>query len=106
MSGPVIGQSKAAAEGSLPRARRPVGSRTDARRLDADAVLLGEILAGGLVRTVFQPIVDLDSGGTVGYEALSRGPQGTRLAGPDQLFATARRRGLVRRLDTLCRRSA
>jgi len=40
--------------------------------MDADAVLLGEILAGGLVRTVFQPIVDLDSGGTVGYEALSR----------------------------------
>ena len=44
------------------------------------------------VRSVFQPIVDLDAGTVVAYEALARGPQGP-WERPDVLFAEARRTG-------------
>ncbi|MCW2569891.1 MAG: diguanylate phosphodiesterase, partial [Mycobacterium sp.] len=48
------------------------------------------ILAAGDLTTVFQPIVDLETGRAVGYEALSRFPTGT----PDEWFAKAARAGL------------
>ncbi len=35
-----------------------------------------EVLARSAVTSVFQPIVDLDSGAVVAYEALARGPVG------------------------------
>lgn len=57
------------------------------------------------VHSHFQPIVDLGTGAVVGYEALSRGPQGS-LHGPDALFAAARVAGRLRELDELCRRVA
>ena len=66
---------------------------------------LSEILAGRLVRTVFQPIVDLDDGAIVAYEALSRGPVGP-LERPDLLFAAARQAGRLGELDNLCRTTA
>ena len=62
-------------------------------------------LEHGLVRSVFQPIVHLDSGDVVAYEALSRGPAGP-LERPDQLFEAARRSGRLAELDELCRRTA
>ncbi len=71
-----------------------------------DLAVLRDVLDGGLVRTVFQPIVDLGTRETVGYEALSRGPAGSRLERPDLLFAAARRYGLLRELDSLCRSTA
>ncbi|MCW2666536.1 MAG: hypothetical protein JWN57_1498 [Frankiales bacterium] len=63
------------------------------------------VLASGDVRSVLQPIVDLDSGAVVAYEALARGPQGP-LERPDLLFAAARRVGRLGELDELCRRAA
>ena len=48
---------------------------------------------------VFQPIVDLDAGTVVGFEALSRGPAGD-LHTPDRLFAAARSAGRLAELDT------
>ncbi|HZB21780.1 MAG TPA: diguanylate cyclase [Blastococcus sp.] len=54
---------------------------------------LAEALAPGGVRSVFQPIVDLDTGRVVAYEALARGPQGP-LERPDA------------ELDELCRAAA
>ena len=33
---------------------------------------VGEVLASSTVRSVFQPIVDLDNGSVVAYEALAR----------------------------------
>ncbi len=51
------------------------------------------------------PLVTLDSGAIVGYEALARGPVGD-LEGPDQLFDAARRAERLSDLDALCRRSA
>jgi EAL domain-containing protein (putative c-di-GMP-specific phosphodiesterase class I) len=66
---------------------------------------LDETLEHGTVRSVFQPIVQLETGAIVAYEALARGPAGP-LAGPDQLFAEARRCGRLAELDDLCRRAA
>jgi hypothetical protein len=56
---------------------------------------LQQILAEDRVRSVYQPIVDLDSAEVVGYEALARGPAGSSLERPDRLFATAHACGLV-----------
>ncbi|MGY2128270.1 EAL domain-containing protein [Blastococcus sp. SYSU DS0617] len=62
-------------------------------------------LAPGGVRSVFQPIVELDTGRVVAYEALARGPQGP-LERPDLLFAAARSAGRLAELDELCRAAA
>ncbi len=64
-----------------------------------------EVVAAGAVRSVFQPIVDLDSGALVAYEALARGPQGP-LERPDLLFAAAREAGCLAELDEACRAAA
>ncbi|NIZ90908.1 EAL domain-containing protein [Kineococcus rubinsiae] len=64
-----------------------------------------QVLAADAVVSVFQPIIDLDSGAVVAYEALARGPQGP-LASPDQLFAAARAAGLLAELDQACRAAA
>ncbi|MEJ5868553.1 diguanylate cyclase [Pseudokineococcus sp. 5B2Z-1] len=71
----------------------------------AGPVELREVLDGG-VRSVFQPIVDLDSGRVVAYEALARGPRGSELERPDHLFAAARAQGLLAELDAACREAA
>ena len=71
----------------------------------SEPALLRQVLAQRLVHTVLQPIVDLDSGLVVAYEALSRGPAGP-LETPDRLFAAARRSGHLAQLDELCRRTA
>jgi diguanylate cyclase (GGDEF)-like protein/PAS domain S-box-containing protein len=68
-------------------------------------VHIADVIASGQVRTVFQPIVDLDAGQVVAYEALSRGPEGA-LERPDLLFAAARENDLLGELDALCRASA
>jgi EAL domain-containing protein (putative c-di-GMP-specific phosphodiesterase class I) len=52
------------------------------------------------VRSVFQPIVELDSGLVVGYEALTRGPGGEP---PLPLFDAARREGRLTEFDRSCR---
>lgn len=71
--------------------------------LAADALDL--VISGRMIRSVFQPIVDLDSGSVVAYEALSRGPEGP-LEAPDRLFDIARAVGRLTELDELCRRTA
>ncbi len=68
--------------------------------------MLASIIEAGLLRTVYQPVVDLDSQRTFGFEALTRGPAGSAFEMPDRLFGTARRNGLLAQLDTACRRNA
>lgn len=66
----------------------------------------GDVLAEATVDVGFQPIVELQTCGVVGYEALSRGPRGTELEHPDELFAAARGAGRLDELDWLCQRRA
>lgn len=66
---------------------------------------LSDVLSGDGVRSVYQPIVDLFTGDTVGYEALARGPEGP-LERPAELFGAAERAGRLMELDTACRRAA
>ncbi len=77
----------------------PTGDATAAGATVAD------VLGARGVRSVFQPIVDLDSGAVVAYEALARGPLGP-LQRPDRLFAAARAEGLLAELDQACRAAA
>lgn len=60
---------------------------------------LERVLADGAFHPVFQPIVDLASGATVGYEALSRFADGTP---PDRMIADAHAVGLGRDLEIAC----
>ena len=55
---------------------------------------------------MFQPIVDLDTGSVVGYEALARGPVGSELESPAALFGSARSLGALAALDDACRIAA
>ncbi|MGY1605370.1 EAL domain-containing protein [Geodermatophilus sp. SYSU D00815] len=66
---------------------------------------LDAALTAGGVRSVFQPIVELDTGRVVAYEALARGPRGP-LERPDALFAAARGAGRLAELDAACRAAA
>ena len=52
---------------------------------------LEAVIASGAFHPVFQPIVDLDTGDAIGYEALTRFDDGTP---PDEIFGAARRTGL------------
>ena len=67
---------------------------------------LGEILSNKDIKAVFQPIVSLLDGEIFGYEALSRGPQGSVLEKPDALFSTAEECNKVWELEFLCRGKA
>ncbi|HYN17205.1 MAG TPA: EAL domain-containing protein, partial [Actinomycetes bacterium] len=67
---------------------------------------LDRIVDGREVRAVFQPLIDLDSGDVVGYEALARGPAGSSLEPPGALFAAAYGSGRVAELDWACRAAA
>jgi diguanylate cyclase (GGDEF)-like protein/PAS domain S-box-containing protein len=67
---------------------------------------LDSILAHKAIRSVFQPIVALDSGAVLGFEALARGPEGSALERPDLLFASARRTRRLADLDRACRTAA
>jgi EAL domain-containing protein (putative c-di-GMP-specific phosphodiesterase class I) len=59
-----------------------------------------------MVRSDFQPIVDLESGVLFGFEALARGPAGSALERPDSLFAAARAEDRLAELDEACQRAA
>jgi EAL domain-containing protein (putative c-di-GMP-specific phosphodiesterase class I) len=73
--------------------QRPYGSLLDV--LNADAVT-----------TVFQPLIDLHTERLVGYEALARGPLGTRWESPAALFTAAAAVNRVPQLDWACRAAA
>lgn len=67
---------------------------------------VSDVVAAGAVLAVFQPLVDLHSGRLAGYEALARGPAGTRWESPDALFTAAAAAGRVPELDWACRAAA
>jgi len=84
--------------------RQDVNTRAGAGDVSRERV--ESLIDLGGVRSVYQAIVDLSSGRTVGYEALARGPRGSDLERPDQLFGHAARLGLLGDLDWACRTAA
>lgn len=75
------------------------------RALD-QASELDRILAEDRLRPAFQPIVELDTGQVVAFEALARVHGASSLARPDLLFDAARREGRLVELDWACRLAA
>lgn len=65
-----------------------------------------EVLARRVLPTVFQPVVELASGHTVGYEALARPQNGTVVGSPEAMLDLAYRTDRVVELDWLARASA
>src|ERR1700749_1664785 len=63
------------------------------------------VLRGRLLRTVFQPIVRVESGAVAGYEGLIRGPAGSILESPDALIKEAYRQNRVAEFDWIARAS-
>jgi diguanylate cyclase (GGDEF)-like protein len=64
------------------------------------------VIDDSAVMTAYQPIVDLDSDETLGYEALARTSGRATTMPIVEVFANARRMGMTRELDWLCRRAA
>jgi len=68
--------------------------------------VISRVLAGGLLATVFQPVVSLFDGSVLGYEALAR-PEGfAAMDSVEEVFEAARTSGHIRDLDWVCRRRA
>ncbi len=78
------------------------------RQLTRDPVdrRFARILGERDLRTLFQPIVGLDSGFVIGYEALLRGPDDPDLGSAPALVAAAQRAGRLVELDWAARASA
>lgn len=58
------------------------------------------------INTYFQPIVSLNNGNILGFEALSRGPQASAYENPITMFNEAKNKGKMWELESLCRISA
>ena len=74
--------------------------------IDDEADELRWVMAERLLSPVFQPILDFRLRAILGYEALIRGPEGSSLQRPDQLFAAAARCGLSLDLEHACREAS
>ena len=58
------------------------------------------------VRSVYQPIVDLETGAVLGFEALARGPEGAADSSPIALLSHGRTNGALHEIDWECRAAA
>ncbi len=67
---------------------------------------IDQIIETAAVRSVYQPIVDLDTGQIAAYEALARGPRNSEFESPDRLFSAAAACGRTADLDWVCRAAA
>ena len=66
------------------------------------AAQLREVIRTRNLACAFQPIFGFREGEIIGHEGLVRGPAGTRLETPQELFAAAQEAGLALELNTLC----
>ncbi len=88
--------SEARADAGLDRG---VADRAQRRRLI-------ELITGGHVYSVYEPIVDAQNLTVFGYEALARGAKDSDMEAPLVLFGLAEDEGLTFQLDCLCRTKA
>ena len=70
------------------------------------AAALDEVIRERTIVPLYQPIVDMATGNVVAYEALARGPEGSPVQFPGELFGTARATGRLSELDWVCRVAA
>jgi len=85
------------------RASSLEGMQKGAKARNKKILELRSALKKNDIRILYQSIVDLSTRVPIGYEALARGPQGTFLENPVDLFAFAAGSGMLIELDTLCR---
>lgn len=64
------------------------------------------LVAGEALYTLFQPIIDGATREPIGYEALTRGPEGSPLESPAALIAAAASAGITVQLERKCLESA
>ncbi len=74
----------------------------DHSREHADLRVIKQIIDHKHIRTVYQPIYSMKTGSLLGYEALSRGPEGSCYENPDVLFSTANKYQCLQELENLC----
>ncbi|MCP2091837.1 UNVERIFIED_ORG: EAL domain-containing protein (putative c-di-GMP-specific phosphodiesterase class I)/GGDEF domain-containing protein [Paraburkholderia sediminicola] len=86
-----------------PPLRRTTMSLRPSPRFDAISIV--DLIARGQLSAVFQPIVDFDDGAILGYEGLIRGPAGSSLETPFELFAQASAEGCVIELEQAAART-
>jgi EAL domain-containing protein (putative c-di-GMP-specific phosphodiesterase class I) len=67
---------------------------------------IAELVEHELIASAYQPLVDLYSDEIVGYEALARGPAGTHLELPGQLFPAAAAAEMEAEVELECQRAA
>lgn len=84
------------------REAKDAAERRETRYLESMREKLIGAITDRSIMTLFQPIIDLNTGGVIGYEALSRGPAGTEIENPEVLFDLARDFDLVWELESLC----
>ncbi|MBL0386566.1 GGDEF domain-containing protein [Tumebacillus sp. ITR2] len=65
-----------------------------------------DLLMNRQIEAHFQPIISFDSGEPLGWEALARGPKGSRFERPDTLFSFAEEAGELFALEKVCRERA
>jgi EAL domain-containing protein (putative c-di-GMP-specific phosphodiesterase class I) len=90
---------------------KPTGAgRRDAVRDGSPAAALvnaaHKVIDARKVQTIFQPLVHLATNEVVGYEALTRGPQGSLVELPLDLLSAARAAGRLAELDWMCAAAA
>src|SRR5271163_1329215 len=88
-----------------PTAQTDEASAATAEPNFPSSLSVGELIHRHALSPVFQPIASLANGEILGYEALIRGPTGSRLRTPDELFAAAIREGLHFELELEAARS-
>lgn len=66
-------------------------------------ISFNEILTKKLLHAVFQPIVSLGTGETLGFEGLIRGPEDSAYHSPAMLFQSAQQLGRLQELEAACR---
>ena len=88
--------------------REALSQAAHLRRADELLVLerLQDVLLRERVVTAYQPILRMQEGTIMGFEALSRGPRGSGLESADALFEAAAANNLHVELDRLCRKRA
>jgi EAL domain-containing protein (putative c-di-GMP-specific phosphodiesterase class I) len=93
------------AEAPSKPAARPSAATVTAAGPEGSALTIQDVVEKRLVTAEFQPIVRLDSGESVGFEAFARGPAG-ELSNPGALFGAAGAAGLSAELDQVAHAAA